>query len=99
MPAPQHRFWIATIARESFTRPDVLPAGVAYLGGQLERGETTGFEHWQLILALSTKGTLAKVRSILGESGHYEATRSAAARAYCFKESTRIGEPFQLGTW
>lgn len=63
-------------------------------------GESTGFEHWQLIAAFSTKVALGTVRRELSPHGHYEPTRSDAARAYCFKETTRIeGSGFELGQY
>ena len=74
-----------------------LPLGVLYIGGQKELGEG-GLEHWQLILCLSDKQRLSWVRARY--EGHWEPTRSKAARDYCFKEDTRIeGSSFELGAY
>lgn len=99
MPATQARYWIATIPGSEYEFPASLPDGVAYVGGQLEKGETTGFEHWQLIIAFGRKVTLRAVQRVFPGGGHYEPTRSDAARGYCFKEETRIRGPFELGEY
>lgn len=75
-----------------------LPAGVAYIRGQLERGDGTGYLHWQILVTFSKKIRLRGVRKIFGEH-HSELTRSEAADEYVFKEATRIeGTQFELGT-
>lgn len=45
----QGRIWMVTIPSDSWTVPEVVPQSIAYLKGQKEVGNTTGFEHWQLI--------------------------------------------------
>lgn len=99
MPATQARYWIATIPSDSYGFPSELPDGVSYVGGQLEKGEDTGFLHWQLIIGFAKKVTLQKVRRVFPGNGHYEPTRSEAARGYCFKEGTRVSGPFELGEY
>ena len=98
MPAQQFQWWICTIPAPDWNPPLVLPAGVSYLRGQRELGSNTGYSHWQLCVRLERKGTLATMRGIFGQTGHYEPTRSQAAIEYCWKEDTRVeGTQFELG--
>lgn len=90
----QARYWILTIPRADWV--PALPEGVTYLVGQPERGET-GYEHWQIMAAFSSKKSLGQVKAIFGRTAHCEPTRSDAARAYVNKEATRDGEPFEFG--
>ena len=73
-----------------------LPEGVVWATGQLERGDQTDYEHYQICVAFSKKVSLAGVRRVFG-AVHAELSRSEAAAAYCTKEETRIGQPFELG--
>lgn len=50
------------------------------------------------MFALKQKGSLATVKNWLPPQGHYELTRSAAANDYVWKEDTRIGDRFEMGT-
>jgi len=90
------RYWIGTLY--NWVPPDALPPGATYFGGQQERCPTSGRLHHQVVIALSSAvrvGGLARYGV-----GHWERTRSSSARAYCFKEDTRVlGSQFSLGTW
>jgi hypothetical protein len=89
-------FWIATIPENSFEPK--LHDSLQWIRGQLECGGDTGYKHWQLVFAFKRKGSLRTCQSVLGKSGHYELTKSAAANEYVFKESTRVsGTQFELG--
>jgi len=90
-------FWLLTIPRSDFTEPSALPDGLAWIRGQLERGEG-GFEHWQIMVALSEKSSLRSVKRRFGNTCHGELSRSAAANDYVWKESSRIGQQFEFGT-
>lgn len=95
-------FWILTIPHPNqqvyeWLQQSVLPPGVVYMSGQLERGESTGYLHFQLCVALSRKGSLSTVKRVFGDSCHAELTRSNAALAYCSKEDTRVEGPWQFG--
>lgn len=92
----QGRYWILTIPRADWNPG--LPEGVSYVKGQLERGNTTGFEHWQFICYFNTKVRLSRLKSIFGDTAHAELTRSEAAETYCSKEDSRIeGTEFEFG--
>jgi len=93
----QGTYWLGTISRDQNWQP-ILPAGIAYLRGQLELGDG-GFEHYQIFFICCKKESLRSVTAIFAPCiGHWELTRSSAAESYVWKELTRIGEPFEFGT-
>jgi len=95
MPAIQGRYWILTIPHQDFT--PFLPQGIQWIRGQLEQGEQ-GFLHWQIVVSLPKKKTLAYIKTIFGERCHGELSRSSAADEYVWKEDTRVqGTQFELG--
>lgn len=94
MPAPQGRYFLATIPHHGFT--PFLPPGVSYIKGQLERGDS-GYLHWQVLICLPAKKTVAYLRALLGPH-HYELSRSSAASEYVWKSASRVGHQFELGS-
>lgn len=90
-------YWIATIPRPDYEWPNTPPEGIVWQFGQLERGEHSGYEHWQFVFAASEKLSLRGVTAIYPSTGHYELSRSAAADAYVCKLDTRIDGPFECG--
>lgn len=82
-----------------------LPPGVAYIRGQLERGESTGYVHWQIDCVLKKKGSLRTMQSIFGEGGgdhgshRYILTVSKKTEEYVWKEETCVSPNtrFELG--
>jgi len=88
-------FWLCTIPHENFT-PYPLP-GTKWIKGQLELGNAQNYLHWQVFVAFAEKKSLVQVRSLLGEGGHYELSRSEAAEAYVWKDDTAVrGTRFEL---
>lgn len=84
-----------TIPHPEFT--PFLPPRCAWIKGQLER-PTDGYLHWQIVVALSKKGSLAVIQAIFGERLHAEITRTDAANDYVWKDDTAvIGTRFELG--
>lgn len=73
------------------------PTDVVWIKGQLEEGSGTGYRHYQCLVALAKKGSLATVTRIFGRGIHAELSRSAAADSYVWKDETRIGERFEFG--
>jgi len=64
----------------------------------LERGSTTDYLHWQIIIGFIRPIRLAGIKKIFGAI-HAELSRSAAADAYVHKEDTAVeGTRFDLGT-
>lgn len=97
MPSQQGRYWLLTIQHHLFT--PFLPRGVQWIKGQLERGDETGYLHWQIMVSFTTKKTLSFVKSIFGSTVHGELSRSSAADAYVWKDDTAIPETrFELGS-
>jgi hypothetical protein len=89
-------YWLLTIPAQDY-EPH-LPDECAYVKGQKESGEETGYHHWQILAVLRRKGSLATIKGIFGRTTHAELSRSSAANEYVWKESTRIGEQFEFGT-
>lgn len=95
----QGRYWMLTIPRNSWLCPVSLPNGLSYLKGQLERGDVSDYEHWQLLAVFKKKSSLRVVKSLFGNECHAELSRSSAANQYVWKEATRIdGTQLELGT-
>lgn len=89
-------FWLLTIPHSCFV--PYLPPQCIWIVGQLERGDGTGYLHWQVMVAFRKKASLAQVKHCFGEC-HAELSRSEAAVDYCQKEETRVeGTGFELGT-
>lgn len=90
------RYWLLTLPHNTFT--PYLPPDVAYIKGQLEKGETTGYLHWQIIVAYSKQVRKRTLKECFGDRGHYELSRSDATDNYVWKEETRVaGTQFELG--
>lgn len=90
------RYWLLTIPQNSFT--PYLPPGVSYIKGQLEKGEESGYLHWQLLVAYPKQVRMRTLKTCFGDSAHLELSRSDAADAYVWKEETRVaGTQFELG--
>jgi len=92
----QALYWLLTIPVHDFTL--YLPPPVAYLRGQIEDGEQTGYRHWQLLAVFTKKIRLAGVKDVFGPTCHAEPSRSSAADDYVWKEDTAVaGTRFELG--
>lgn len=81
------RYWIGTTKKEEFLFPSPLQRGVVYVKGQEEQGEG-GFRHIQWVVLFDKSVRLSFVRKQF--AGHWELTRSEAAVAYVWKESTSV---------
>ena len=74
-----------------------LPDGIVWLTGQREKGLESGYVHYQVCVAFSKKKSLSFVQELFGRGIHAELSRSESAAAYCNKEDSRDGEPFEYG--
>lgn len=93
----QARYWLLTIPQHDFL--PYLPPNAKYIKGQLERGNDTGYLHWQVLVIFSTKLRLGGVKLTFGDTVHAEPSRSSAANEYVWKDDTRIDNTqFELGT-
>lgn len=96
MPNEQGRYWLLTIPFQSFV--PWLPPTVCYIKGQLERGESTSYLHWQVFCCFEKRVRLRAVKRVFGEGLHAEYARSSAASEYVWKDATSISETrFELG--
>lgn len=94
-------FWILTVPHPSPVCLSIsegsLPPSVVWARGQLERGATTDYLHYQIVAAFDQKVSLTGVKSVFGIECHAELTRSSAAVDYVGKEETRVGTTFEFG--
>ncbi|AJD07548.1 replication-associated protein [Sewage-associated circular DNA virus-27] len=89
-------YWLLTIPFHEWT--PYLPPGVSWIRGQLESGSESGYLHWQIVVALTTKCSLRGIKGLFGDSTHGELSRTNRASVYVWKEETRIeGTQFELG--
>ncbi|AHH31460.1 replication-associated protein [Dragonfly larvae associated circular virus-1] len=89
-------FWMLTIPHHCFT--PYLPPGCVWIRGQHELS-LSGYSHWQILVAMSTKSSLAQVKSVFGEQCHAELSRSESAQDYVWKEDTRVDcSQFEFGS-
>ena len=92
----QARYWILTIPHADFL--PYKPIDVVFIRGQLECGDSTGYLHWQCVVAFKKKIRLGGVKLVFGSTCHAEPTRSNAALEYVWKDDTRVeGTQFELG--
>lgn len=97
MPAPQGRYFLVTCPYEDW-RPSLSPE-LCYVKGQRELGNTTGYDHWQVLACFVRKTTVSACRSLFGKRAHCELSRTAAADDYVWKEDTAVaGTRFEYGT-
>jgi len=97
MPSPQGRYWLLTIPANSWN--PTLPSGCCYIKGQKELSQETAYEHWQVLAITPKKLTLVAFKRIFDCELHAELSRSIAAEAYVWKESTRVPDTqFEFGT-
>lgn len=95
-PSKPARYWIGTIPYETWIFPNPLPSHIAYIKGQQEIGEETGYHHVQVLVIFKTAVRLSAVRKSF--EGHFEITRSEAASQYVWKEATRVADSqFEIG--
>lgn len=93
----QARYWLLTIPHHLFT--PYLPDSYAYIKGQLERGNDTGYLHWQLLVVATRAIRLAALKKSFGHGIHCEPSRSSAANDYVWKDDTAIPNTrFELGS-
>lgn len=94
----QGRWWILTIPFADWEQPTELPSLLAYLHGQQEIGEPSGYHHWQLFCITTRKVSLRQIKSVFTDTTHGELTRTEAAEDYCLKDDTAVpGTQFELG--
>jgi len=100
-PRRQGIFWLLTVPSPSEVCVELsngrLPPELCWAKGQEEEGSSTGYRHYQLCVGFHKKVSLSGVKSVFGRTCHGELSRSEAAEAYCHKEESRVGVPFEVG--
>ena len=97
---PESRGWILTLPFAEYDRAAVeegLGRYAAYVG-QHERGEETGYEHWQIYLEHATPVRFSTLHNLFPK-GHFERRQGTRAQAveYVTKEETRAGDHIEHG--
>lgn len=96
----QQKYWLCTIPERSWCPPQELGEEFAYVAGQLEEAPTTGYRHWQVLICFKKKKSLRQLKELICNDGHFEPSRSDAARDYVLKEETYVeGTRFRLGEY
>lgn len=97
MPSIQSAAWVFTLNNPEGLLE--LPVGGKYLVYQRERGEN-GTEHFQGYVEMVKRATLSTMKAWLPRA-HFERRRGTQkqARDYCMKEESRVGGPWELGTY
>lgn len=99
MDAMKAKYWLLTIPEDDF-EPKCVPDGCAYIAGQKEQGESTGYRHWQVLVAFNQQVRLSAIKKTFGTRAHAEPTRSEAARGYVWKNETYVdGTRFEFGDY
>lgn len=88
------------VAITQATWDDAKHMDVRYIGGQLERAESTGRLHWQFYIEFSRQHRMSAMK-LLMPSVHWEGRHGPreTAKAYSKKLETRVAGPCELGTW
>lgn len=103
-PGPKHQLyrWFVTLPRsldDNISASQIsqhLKSFCKKFTFQLEKGDETGYEHWQMEISLITKEYMQSVKNLLGWSkAHIEPTKDYfAAVNYCKKNETRLEGPW-----
>nr|QJI53650.1 MAG: putative replication-associated protein [Cressdnaviricota sp.] len=91
-------FFILTIPLNTeWTPPLTATENIPWIKGQQERG-AGGYLHWQVVCRFANKVRLLQAKRSFPPQTHVEASRSAAANAYVWKDETAVeGTRFEVG--
>lgn len=95
----RNRSWLLTIKSDDISLDELKERLKEYTYiGQKERGEKTGYEHYQIYIENPTQIKFKTLKNKF-PSGHFEIRRGTKQQAYeyCTKEETRVGEVFGNG--
>lgn len=96
---------MGTISPQLWSPPSSLPEECTFLRGQLEEGDNTRRQHWQVVAGFKKKVRKLTVKRFFGfttgeeKQCHVELTASAAANEYVLKDETCVDTAtrFDLG--
>jgi len=91
--------WIITLKKEQDSTAEFLSQELRVFCKkftfQLEKGEESGYLHWQIFISLKTKEYFKTVKNLFPSTAHIEACRNGwQASAYCSKSETRVEGPY-----
>ncbi len=99
MPSTKARYWLLTIPVDHLPNQPNVKNDLIYLKGQQETGANSGLLHWQLLAVFKKQVTLNQCKGYFCPQAHCEASRSAAANDYVWKEETAVaGTRFEAGS-
>lgn len=100
------RTWCFTLFFDSTTKKDAsvfeLKGNLRYIIWQMEKCPDTERAHFQGYCELKVPLGMASVKALLGYTTiHLESRRGTRdeAREYCLKAETKVGGPWELGSW
>lgn len=96
------KYFLITCATEYAPKQRwVAEWGVIYICYQMEKGEETGFEHFQIFLVTKKSEDRTWVKQWIGtKKCHVKfCDYPAKARLYCLKDETRLDGPWEYGIW
>lgn len=98
MPAPQFVHAMITVPATVDFSTTVFPDYVSWCNGQLERGGTTGYLHWQIYAEFNRKVTRTRILEWV-PTAHIERRRGNQEDAvkYTSKEDTYVSDRFEYG--
>lgn len=96
-PAKHWFFTLKNILKHT-TLIELLDPKVTRFRFQLEKGDTSDYEHYQGMMELPKKARLSELKKWLPPEIHLEKTRSLQGAAdYCMKTETRLAGPWEKG--
>lgn len=101
-PGSQLYLWMITLPAENIEAPELsqnLSGFCKKFVFQKEKGEKTGYLHWQIFISLKTKEYFNTVKNLFPSSAHIEPVKDGwKAAKYCEKSETRVEGPYNEKT-
>lgn len=99
MPSIRAHYWFLTIKLTLGWIPEIGHR-IAYIKGQQELGDKTGYQHWQAVVHTHEEENITDVRTLFPKGSWIQKAKAKGALNYCHDERKRIPgtEPVELGT-
>lgn len=93
------RWFLVTVNNPKQSLPEIMDKiAPTYAIGQLEKGNETGTEHYQIACYFSQACRVTKFKTI-GHAIGVAAKDGPRIRNYCRKQETRLADPIEVGTY
>nr|WAE42579.1 MAG: replication associated protein [Cressdnaviricota sp.] len=90
--------WCITLKQEDYSASQLsqhLKGFCKKFKFQLEKGETTEYLHWQMVISLKQKEYFATIKNLFPHGAHIEGAKDVfKAYNYCGKSETRVEGPY-----